>query len=803
MGESTDASPTDPNAPLTGLRVLDTSHGLAGAYCAKLLGDAGADVVRIEPSDGDPQRRWRWGAEVPDGEDGALFRYLRHGQRSAPVSEVDRWRDGAHVLVVGGPADGPGAATVAAWRAADPALVIVAASTYGLDGPWAGRPGTEFIAQAESGGLSIRGGPERPPIQAGGRIVDWVTGAYAAVGALAAVRRSLVTGEGEVVDVSAHDIANLTCTVFNDLFQSLAGRPPFDPEQPSRQFETPSIEPTLDGYVGFNTNTREQFDAFLVLIERTDLLGDDAWASLATRVERRVEWNEIVRAWTTQRTTAEIVDAAAVLRIPVAPVSDPTSVVDLEQAVARGIFGPDPTGSFTMPRRPWRIDGLDAPAPRPAPAPGQHAGEGWTDDQPVRPRLPVPRAGELPLAGLKVLDITAWWAGPSSTALLAGLGADVVHVESTRRLDGMRMTGGAFAALPQWWERSAFFLQANANKRDLTLDLGDEHGRDLVLRLVEWADVVVDNFTPRVLESFDLGWDTIHATNPAAVFVRMPAFGLDGPWRDRPGFAQTMEQITGLAWVTGHADDQPRIQRGPCDPNGGVHATFATLAALVERDRTGVGCLVEAPMFEAALSVAAEPVLEWTAYGHVVERAGNRGPEGAPQNLYACAGVERWLALAVVTDDQWLALTQVIGRDDLGADPALATAEGRRRHHDRIDDAVAAWAVTRDRDEAVDALVAAGVPAGRSVDPRASSEHPQYAHRGTFEQVDHPIVGTHPVMGLPFRYASVDRWITAPAPLLGQHSRDILVGQLGLDPSTYDDLEAAGVTGTWPQGMPR
>ena len=158
---------------MIGLRVLDMSHGLAGSYCAKLLGDAGADVVRLEPPGGDAQRRWRWGAEVPEGEDGALFRYLRHGHRSVPESEADRWRDGAHVLLVGGPAAVPDAATVAAWRAVDPSLVVVCASTFGLDGPWAGRPGTEFIAEAESGGLSIRGGPERPPIQAG---VAWSTG---------------------------------------------------------------------------------------------------------------------------------------------------------------------------------------------------------------------------------------------------------------------------------------------------------------------------------------------------------------------------------------------------------------------------------------------------------------------------------------------------------------------------------------------------------------------------------------------------------------------------------------------------
>ena len=221
----------------------------------------------------------------------------------------------------------------------------------------------------------------------------------------------------------------------------------------------------------------------------------------------------------------------------------------------------------------------------------------------------------------------------------------------------MRMAGGdVLRPSDQWWEYSAFFLAANTNKLGLTLDLDQDRGRALLLQLVERADLVVENFTPRVLEAFDLGWDVIHATNPRAVMVRMPAFGLTGPWRDRPGFAQTMEQITGLAWLTGHVDDQPRIQRGPCDPNGGLHAAFAALVGLAQRDRTGSGCLVEAPMFEAALNVAAEPVIEWSAYGNRIARYGNRGPAAAPQGLYACAGWEQWLALAVATDEQWSAL---------------------------------------------------------------------------------------------------------------------------------------------------
>lgn len=806
--ESRDDRPGSPGpGELAGVRVLDASSDLAGAYCAKLLADAGADVVHLEAEGGDPMRRWRWHGDVPDGEDGALFRYLRHGQRSAPWDEFDDWVATAHLVLVnggdaGGDASSSGAPDPADLAAAHPAAVVVALSPYGLHGPWAQRPATEFVVQAESGGIAVRGGPERPPIQAGGRIVVWVAGAFAAVAALAALRTSLATGRGELVDLALLDVANLTCTMYGDLFNSLQGRPDIDPARPGRSFETPSIEPTADGYVGFNTNTRDQFDAFCVLIERPDLLDDERWASLAHRVEHRVEWNEIVRAWTTRHATAEIVERAAELRIPVAPVSDPSAVAGLAQCVERGVFVAAPEGGFVLPRRPWAIDDEPRPPVRPAPAPGAHAGQTWWPDTPPMPD-PASAPGDLPLTGLTVLDLTAWWAGPSSTGILAALGADVIHVESTRRMDGMRMTGGMFVSLPQWWERSAFFLSANANKRDLTLDLDQPRARELLLELVAEADVLIENFTPRVLEGFGLTWDVVRAANPRAVMVRMPAFGLTGPWRDRPGFAQTMEQVTGLAWVTGHPDDQPRIQRGPCDPNGGVHAAFATLVGLARRDRTGVGCFVEAPMFEAALAVAAEPVLEWSAYGHLVERDGNRGPEAAPQGLYPCAGPEQWLALAVATDPQWQALCRVIARPDLADDPTLVDHAGRRRAHDRIDDALRAWAAPLDLDGAVAQLVDAGVPAGRVVDNRRQVDHPQFVARRWFEEVDHPVVGRHPTPGMPFRFASVDHWIRTPAPTLGQHDREILEGRLGLDPSEVDALEAAGATGDWPQGMPR
>jgi crotonobetainyl-CoA:carnitine CoA-transferase CaiB-like acyl-CoA transferase len=575
---------------------------------------------------------------------------------------------------------------------------------------------------------------------------------------------------------------------------SLRGRP--DSGAPGRSFETPSIEPTSDGYVGFNTNTRTQFDSFLLMIERPDLIEDGFWAPIAARVKNWDEWNDLVHGWTTKHTTAEVVALAAELRIPVAPVNDGPGVVEFEQGVARGSFVDDPTARFRVPRRSWRIDGEGSPPPEPAPKLGEHTGT-------IVPRPPKPTAThgpELPLHGVKVLDLTAWWAGPSSTAMLAALGADVIHLESATRPDAMRFTSGVSTDRPNWWDYSALFVTSNTNKRDLTLDLSRPEGRELALRLIEQCDLVAENYTPRVIEQFDLGWDVVHARNPRAVMVRMPAFGLDGPWRDRPGFAQTMEQVTGLAWLTGHVDDQPRIQRGPCDPNGGMHAVIAALVALELRDRTGVGSLIESTMFEAALNISAELTVEWTAYGNALAREGSRSPWAAPQGIYATDTPERWLVVSVATDEQWSSLVDALGRPDWATDPALRTHAGRRAAHDLLDEKLGAWAAEMDLEKAIDLLLGAGVPVATAFDARRTSTHPQFVARKYYELLEHPVIGKQAHPSLPFRFASVDHWLVTSAPMLGQHNHEILTA-LGLTDDDISALEADHLIGTTPLGL--
>jgi crotonobetainyl-CoA:carnitine CoA-transferase CaiB-like acyl-CoA transferase len=399
-----------------------------------------------------------------------------------------------------------------------------------------------------------------------------------------------------------------------------------------------------------------------------------------------------------------------------------------------------------------------------------------------------------------VLDLTMFWAGPFVGHFLATLGADVIKVESIQRPDGIRFASTQQPTADRWWEWCAMLHGMNAGKRGITLDLSRPRGLELARALISRCDVVVENFSPRVLDNLGLGYEGLARENPGLVMVRMPAFGLDGPWRDRTGFAQTMEQVSGMAWMTGFADGPPVIPRGPCDPLAGLHAAFALLVALEHRRRTGEGQLVEATMVEAALNATADQMLERQAYGRLLARDGNRGPVAAPQNLYACRGTEQWIAIAVATDAQWAALVEVLERPAWATDPRLGTRDGRRAAHDVIDASLARWCSGEDRDALVARLLAAGVPAAPVVHPSELARHAQILARGFLEPVVHPVTGVHELPGLPMRFSGVARWYARPAPTLGEHTADVLRGILGLDDAAMEALRAERITGDRPVG---
>jgi crotonobetainyl-CoA:carnitine CoA-transferase CaiB-like acyl-CoA transferase len=810
--------------PYRGTRVVDLSTGIAGGYCTKLLADAGCDVIKVEPPNGDPLRRWSASNSLgSDGDpDGALFRFLHTSKRSvvddpftdagrATILELARYA----ALVVESWA--PGIAEKAGYgidalRAVSPAVSLVSISEFGRGGPWTGRAATEYTLQGWSGSMSARGVMEQPPLQVGGRTGEWITGTVAALAALTFLQQSIVVGRGDHVDVSALEAMMITHTTYAALAGWLDGRYGV----PNRRtIELPSIEPAKDGWIGFCTVAGQQFLDFCVLVEHPEWTDDPEWTSQAGRQRHRHEFRDAVAAWTKQRDVDEILELGSLMRIPVAPMGRGDTIPSLDHFAETKTYVPNPRGGFLQPAVPYILHGASTRPFTPAPRLGEDTGE-------VGPAAPTVAPGRgawartsadaaKPLAGLRVADFTAWWAGPFAAHWCAMYGADVIHVESAQRPDGMRTASSKPPDAAQWYEWSSVFHAANSNKRGVTIDLSREEGRALARRLVAQCDVVIENFSPRVMEHFGLGWDELKEVKPDLVMVRMPAFGLRGPWRDRTGFAQTMEQVSGMAWMTGFGD-APIIPRGPCDPLAGMHAMVGLMAALEHRRRTGEGQLVEVAMVNAALNIASEVVIEYEAYGALLERDGNRGPVAAPQGVYRClddpAGLgdpdlgERWLCIAVATDDQWHALRAALGDPAWGRSPELDCADGRRAADDELDAALAEWAVTRTVDEAVDLLWDAGVPVAPVWPGRRNDQLPQPRARGFFDRVHHPVTGDEDLWGMAATPITRPgwRWVEHPAPTLGQHNDEVLHEVVGLTDAEIGELRAHHIIGeTWLQ----
>ncbi|MCW2516996.1 MAG: CoA transferase, partial [Mycobacterium sp.] len=574
------------------------------------------------------------------------------------------------------------------------------------------------------------------------------------------------------------------------------------PWRTERRPTVPGVAQAADGLVALGCGTAQQWHDLCAMS------GHDEWIdeqSPLTITEQSNLHAEELYEWLREQRVDDVRDLASAFRIPNSPVGNGANVTSMDHFVERGAFTANPRDGFAQPSHPYRLGGVSLRAPAAAPRLGEHTG--WARASAARPRTGPVRdrsPDRLPFSGLRVLDMTTFWAGPSCTHVLGMLGAELIHLESTPRPDGTRLIAGIPATVEQWWERSPIFSALNTNKKSVTLDFQTDRGRELLRRLISTCDVIVENFTPRVIDQLGLDFASVRELRDDVIMVRMPGFGLDGPWRENPAFAYIIEDASGLSWLTGYSDRNPYEPYSVGDSNAGVHALTALMLALEHRRRTGQGVLVEAAMVDAALNIAAEQVIEHSAYGALLQRDGNRGPAAAPQNIYRCAGVDEfgredcWVAIAVATDDQWEALRDAIGRPEWAISDELADAAGRRASHGLIDEHLAAWCVSRTGDEIVETLWTAGVPVAKVMQPHRQAELPQLIHRGFFERVGHAVNVEASHSTLPIGLADgPDRFHRTPAPLLGEHNHDVLRG-IGLTDEEIAELEVDGVIGTAP-----
>jgi crotonobetainyl-CoA:carnitine CoA-transferase CaiB-like acyl-CoA transferase len=793
--------------PLNGYTVIELSTGIAGAYCTKLLADGGARVIKIESPQGDPLRRWSAsGANIESGSDGALFGFLggsKHSVVADPDADATFIEDllaAADAVVWSHGSSVAESFTPAAVRESHPHLLVTSITPFGLEGPWSGRAATEFTLQAWSGGIVGlgRGSADRAPVFVGGQIGEYLAGAYASAATLASRLRQLETGAGELLDLSMLEAHILGLTYYPVTFFQMLGRPWRD----ARKLTVPGIARAKDGLVDVGCGTAQQWFDLCAMIGRQDWIDEDSPLSITEMANEKAAE---IYAWFESHDVDDIRDLATAFRIPNAPVANGANITELEHFAHRGSFVSNPRDGFCQPGHPYRMQPATLVEPQPAPRLGEHTAH-YRRSPLTSPRRPAgePATERLPCDGLRVLDMTTFWAGPSCTHFLAMLGAEVIHVESTHKPDGARLIAGIPVAEDQWWEKSPIFSALNTNKKGLTLDLQTSTGRDLLRRLIATADVLVENFTPRVLDQIGLDLAALQAIRPDTILLRMPGFGLDGPWRDNPAFAYAIEAASGMSWLTGYPDRNPYEPYSVGDPNAGIHAVNALLLALEFRRATGRGVMIEAAMIDAALNVAAEQVIEYSAYGALLHRAGNRGPTAAPQNLYRSIDVDEfgrldsWVAVAVADDEQWVSLCGALGRPEWAIDEKLSTVQGRREWHDLIDEHLSAWCESMSSDEIVRILWDAGVPVAKVMQPHRQTEIAQLQFRGFFEDVGHPVNEVTPHSTVPVRFsAGPGRFHHSPAPLLGQHNHELLA-EIGLTDVEIAELEAQGVIGHAP-----
>jgi len=404
-----------------------------------------------------------------------------------------------------------------------------------------------------------------------------------------------------------------------------------------------------------------------------------------------------------------------------------------------------------------------------------------------------------PLEGIRIADLTAVWAGPYATRLLADMGAEVIKIESPNNPDLLRALGLLPPGTEDAWNKSAYFNHNNRNKLGCALDLAHPRGKELFLQLVAKCDVVMENYRAEVLDKLGLGYEVLRAARPDVILVSMPGHGKDGPERDYVAYGTNVEQLAGLASLSGYLDGPPQktgISFG--DPVAGTAAAGAVVLALLARRRTGNGQYIELAQRETLTGLIGEHVLGYQVTGEVPERIGNRHPAWAPHGCYPSSGDDAWITIACRNDADFAALCRVMERPDLASDARFALASDRHRNQDALDAEVAAWTRTLDRFDAFRRLAAAGVPACPVLGYRDLYDNEQLRNRGFFEQVTHAQAGSWDMEAPVYRFANRPTSIRRNAPMFGEHNAYVFSQLLGLSDDEIHALEKEGVTASVP-----
>jgi len=782
------------------LRVLDLSED-AAEWCGRILADLGAEVIRIEPPGGSPGRRDQIGFA------------LRNANKAGVVLDLDEPAGRSALLDLAADADillesfrdaeaQARGLTPAALRQANPALVVVSITDFGRTGPHRDRVATEDVLAAAGGVLSRSGLPGGTPLLPPRGVVSLTVGVHAAWAALVAYVKRARTGEGEHVDVSAFEaVVHGFDPGFGSQGSAAAGRSETFPRGRPDAANFYPIFPCADGHVRICLLATRQWRAMFDWLGEPAEFADTRYDAIPARFAASDRLNPLIAALFADGTRDQLVAEGTARGIPIAGVLTVDEVLASDHFTSTGTLVQAEIADdlrATVPSGYAFVDGARAGLRRRAPRPGEHD-HLLTTARSTRPDhdmglASLPR-GAAPLTGLRMLDLGVIVFGAELGRLFADHGADVIKVENSAFPDGLRQTrkGGGMNASFAWGHR---------NKRGLGLDLRSPDGARLFRELVADADIVSANFKPGTLESLGFSHAELARVNPRIVVTDSSAFGGRGPWRTRMGYGPLVRASCGLSALWRDTDSNPDDPTAFCDGStvypdhiAGHAAAIAALAAIIGRGATGAGRAIEVPQADVAV-YALGPTLAF-ASSRASRRAGSVDAEGnrrsglAPAGVFPCAGDDEWCVIAVRDDDDWRALAAVTGLPD---DPGLRSFAGRAARRAQLEEQLATWTASHDPADVEEKLQAVGVPAAAMVRLPDELTHPHLVARDSFHTLHHPMLPRPiPTSARLARFSSIPDPALHPAPIPGEHTREICASLLRVKSDEIDRLVAAGV----------
>ncbi|MGE0597825.1 MAG: CaiB/BaiF CoA transferase family protein [Dehalococcoidia bacterium] len=807
---------------LSPYRVLDLTTN-SSAICGALFADLGADVIAIEPLDGSPLRQQGpFRHDEPDLEHSLTWWAYSRNKRSLALN-ITTSEGKAELLALAATADfliesfRPGylddlGLGYEALKAKNPALIVVSITPFGQEGPHANWAASDLTVWASSGAQDLAGDGDRAPVAVSVPQANLHAGAEACFAALIALAARQRDGLGQHIDVSAQ-AASIMAT------QSVILAPAWNDTPIERAAGGLKVGPLFirfvypckDGFVNITLLfgnalgpfTRRLFEWMCEEGVIDEATRDKDWIGygqlLTSGQEPLSEFMRCVDAieqFTRSHTKAELFQGTFERHVLIVPVSTMADIARSPQLEAREYWQrlahptanelsafPGPFARFSRSpmafrRRPPRLN--------------EHRAEIAAES----PRRALPPRGEAvarpPLEGLKVCDFSWVFAAPAATRVLADWGATVVKIESSRFLDALR-TGQPYKDGVVGPERSANFCNVNIGKLGLTLDLAKPEAREVALRLCDWADVVVENFTPSAMAGWGLGYETLAARNPGLIMLSTCLSGATGPESELAGYGTMGAALTGFHELTGWPDRPPS---GPflayTDYVSPKFVGVSLLAALDHRARTGQGQHIDLSQGEASLHFLAPALLDFTVNQRIRTRMGNSSEDFAPHGVFRCRGEDRWVAIAVTNDEEWRSLCAALGHEDWAKDSRFEGFLRRYANRRALEGLIEEWTSERTVEEVEERLQAAGVPCHRVSTAEDLFADPQLVARRHFENVTQPEIGEVTVEGPRFRLSRSPGAPLRPAPTLGQHNQFVLERVLGMSDEEISNLVVSG-----------